>query len=97
MKGDHYCLVLTPKAFNEHFGLAWTVPITTGAQNAARGVSAISLMGTGSKVSGIALCHQLKALDWAIRRAKRVDRLRGAVLDQILETCTAILDPERRK
>lgn len=96
MKGDHYCLVLTPKTFNQHFGLAWTLPITTGAQSAARGVSAISLMGTGLKISGVVLCHQIKSLDWAARRAKRVDHLKGAVLDQILEICTAILDPERR-
>lgn len=96
MKGDHYCLVLTPKAFNEHFGLVWTLPITTGAQNAARGVSAVSLVGTGLKVSGMVLCHQIEALDWSARRAKPVDRLKGAVLDHILDTCVAILDPARR-
>lgn len=96
MKGDHYCLVLTPKAFNERFGLAWTCPITTGRQDAARGLTAITLMGTGLKVSGLVLCHQIKALDWSARRAERVDRLRGPVLDQILEVCVAILDPAHR-
>lgn len=96
MKGDHYCLVVTPRSFNQHFGLAWTLPITTGTQNAARGMTAVTLMGTGMKVSGIVLCHQIKALDWAARRAKKMDRLQGAVLDQILDICSAILDPQRR-
>ena len=32
MKGDHFCIVLTPRAFNDRFGLAWTCPITTGRQ-----------------------------------------------------------------
>jgi mRNA interferase ChpB len=97
MKGDHYCLVLTPKLFNQRFGLAWTCPVTTGAQEAARGLTAVSLMGTGVAVAGIVLCHQIKALDWAARKASRVDRLKGQVLDQILDTCMAILDPARRR
>lgn len=96
MKGDHFCIVLTPKAFNERFGIAWTCPVTTGKQELARGLTAVTLMGTGLKISGIVLCHQIKALDWNARRAQRVDRLKGAVLDQILEVCTAIIDPSRR-
>lgn len=96
MKGDHYCLVVTPKAFNQHFGLAWTLPITTGAQQAARGVTAVTLMGTGLKVTGNVLCHQIKALDWSARRGKKVDRLTGAVLSEILDICTGIIDPARR-
>lgn len=96
MKGDHYCIVLTPKAFNAQFGLAWTCPITTGRQDVARGLTAVSLMGTGLKVTGMVLCHQIKALDWTTRKASRVDRLKGAVLEQILDICTAIIDPARR-
>lgn len=96
MKGDHYCIVLTPKAFNAKFGLAWTCPVTTGAQEAARGLTAVTLMGTGLKISGIVLCHQIKALDWSARKAKTVDRLKGDVLTQILNVCTAIIDPENR-
>lgn len=96
MKGDHFCIVLTPRAFNDRFGLAWTCPIATGRQEMARRVTTITLMGTGLKVTGIVLCHQIKALDWAARKAQRVDRLKGAVLDEILDTCTAIIDPSRR-
>ena len=96
MKSDHYCVVLTTKAFNARFRLAWACPVTTGLQDAARGHSAISLMGTGLKISGIVLCHEIKSLDWASRKARLADRLQGPVLDQILETCTAIIDPERR-
>lgn len=96
MKGDHSCIVVTPRAFNSRFGLAWTCPITTGRQEIARGLTAITLMGTGLKVSGIVLCHQIKALDWAARKAKHVDRLKGAALEQILDACTAIIDPSRR-
>jgi mRNA interferase ChpB len=96
MKGDRYCLVLTPKAFNDRFGLAWTCPITTGRQELARGLTAVPLMGSGRAITGIALCHQIKALDWAARRASRVDRVKGAVLDQVLDVCTAIIDPARR-
>lgn len=96
MKGDHFCVVLTPRAFNASFGLAWTCPITTGRQETARGLTAVTLMGTGLKTTGIVLCHQIKALDWTARKAEKVDRLKGPVLDQILDICTAIIDPSRR-
>lgn len=96
MKGDHFCLTLTPTEFNRKFGLCWVVPITTGQQNAARGLTTITLMGTGSKVTGIALAHQIKALDWAARRAAKVDRIPKSVLNEALEVCGAILNPEFR-
>ena len=96
MKGNHYCVVLTPRAFNAKFGVAWTCPVTTGLQEAARGLTAVTLMGSGLTISGIVLCHQIKALDWTARKATVADRLRGAVLTQILEVCSAILDPEHR-
>src|SRR5437899_1767952 len=83
MKGDHYCIVVTPKAFNAKFGLAWTCPITSGPQEAARGLTAVTLMGTGCKVTGVVLCHQIKALDWSARKAQRVDRLKGSAWVQI--------------
>ncbi|WP_028081567.1 type II toxin-antitoxin system PemK/MazF family toxin [Solimonas soli] len=96
MKGDHFCIVLTHRAFNECSGLAWTCPIATGKQEVAGGLTAVTLMGTGLKVSGIVLCHPIKALDWSASKASRVDRLEGSALDQILDVCTAIIDPARR-
>ena len=95
MKGDHYCLVLTPAAFNSRFGLAWTCPITTGPAERARGLTAVTLMGTGSAVTGTVLCHQIKALDWTARKARRAERLSGPVMQQVLDICLAILDPAR--
>lgn len=96
MKGNHYCLTLTPKAFNQKFGLCWVIPITTGAQTHARGLTAITFMGAGTQVSGIALAHQIKALDWAARRAEKVERAPKRILSQALEVCGAILDPAHR-
>ena len=78
------------------FGLAWTLPITTGPQEAARGLTAVSLMGTGLPVTGNVLCHQIKALDWSARQARSIARLKGPVLDQIMDVCLAIMDPARR-
>lgn len=95
MKGDHYCLVLTPKLFNGHFGLAWVLPITSGRVEKARGLTAVTLMGTGLKVTGNVVCHEIKALDWASRSATFVDRLSGPVLQHIINLCLAILDPKR--
>lgn len=95
MKDDHYCLVLSPKAFNARFGVAWVCPVTSGAVESARGLTAIPLMGTGCAISGSVLCHQIKALDWSARRATKADRLSGPALQQATDVCLAILDPAR--
>jgi len=96
MKGDHYAVVITPRTFNDTFGLAWVCPITTGKQQASRGLTAVSLVGSGTKFVGAVMCHQLKSVDWTARNGKKVGRLGGTTLAQILEICTAIVDPSRR-
>ncbi|MCI0750093.1 MAG: type II toxin-antitoxin system PemK/MazF family toxin [Nevskiales bacterium] len=95
MKGDHCCLVLSPKAFNARFGLAWMCPITSGAVESARGLTAITLTGTGCAIFGSILCHQIKALDWSARSATRIDRLAGPALQQATDVCLSILEPAR--
>ena len=96
MKGDHFCLALTPEAFNRKFGLCWVLPITSGQQTHARGLTAITLQGSGTRVTGIALAHQIKALDWSARHAEKVDRVPRHILMEALEVCGAILDPAHR-
>lgn len=96
MKGPHFCLVVSPQAFNQTFQLAWTVPITTGAQNQARGLTAISLMGAGTQTSGNIIAHQIKALDWRARQASHVEKVPSTILNQVLDVCLAILDPKNR-
>ena len=47
MKGDHYCLVVSPKPFNLRFQLAMVCPISGGLAAAGRDTGfLVSLSGT---------------------------------------------------
>lgn len=93
MRGDHFCLVVSPKAFNQRFQLAMVCPISGGQAAAARGSGfLVSLMGAGLKTDGCAHAHQLKTLDWVVRKAKRIEKAPDEVMQQILHCLTAVLE-----
>lgn len=95
MKGDHYCLVVSPKSFNEHFRLAMVCPISGGVATKARETSfLVSLTGTGLRVTGNVHAHQVKTLDWDARKAKRVEQAPDYVVQQVLDCLIAVLEDE---
>ncbi len=88
MKGPHFGLVLSGKAFNQQ-GLAMICPISQGAAAAARTYgTVITLMGAGTDTQGAIHCHQLKSLDW---RARNV-RLKEVVPQHIVEDALARIE-----
>lgn len=95
MKGDHFCLVVSPRSFNARMGLAWTCPISGGAAQVARdGGFLVSLMGLGLKTDGCVHTHQIKALDWAARKATLVERVPQTLLQEVLDCLAAVLEDE---
>jgi mRNA interferase ChpB len=95
MKGNHFCLVVSTQAFNSRFKLAWVCPISGGAGMSARdGGFLISLMGYGLRTEGNVHAHQLKALDWAARRASKVETVPVELMERVLACTRAVLDDE---
>ena len=91
MKGPHYGLVLSVKAFNK-MGLAVVCPISQGAADVARIYgTVVSLMGTGTDTQGAVHCHQLKSLDWQQRKAKFKEAAPDYVMDEVSARLEAIL------
>ncbi len=78
-------LVLSPAPFNEAFGVALVVPVTSRAARNAFEV----LLPSGLDVNGSVLVHQVRALDWRARRAvpagKAPDDIVGRVADIVKE------------
>ena len=94
MKGDHFCLVVSPVAFNRRFKLAWVCPISGGAALAARESGfLISLTGCGTRTDGNVHAQQVKALDWAARKARRIEAAPGYLLEQVLQCMAAVIEP----
>jgi mRNA interferase ChpB len=93
MKGDHYCLVISKRIFNQAFSLAWVCPISTGEATGPRNAGfLVSLMGAGTGVSGNVHAHQLKALDWGARKARRVESLPRHILDEVLDRVRRVVE-----
>lgn len=85
MRGKHFCLVVSPRAFNARFKLAMVCPISGGVAEVARSAGfLVSLMGQGLRTDGQVHAHQVKSLDWASRKASLVERAPSVVVDEVL-------------
>jgi len=95
MTGDHFCLVVSPRIFNERFRLAMVCPISGGSAEIARNTGfLISLMGFGLQIDGSVHAHQLKSLDWSSRKAAFVEKVPDAVVQQVLDCLVAVFEDE---
>lgn len=93
MKGNHFCLVVSPRAFNARFKLAMVCPVSGGAAEAARSAGfLVSLMGHGLRTDGQIHAHQIKSLDWASRQATLVERVPEQLVQEVLECLRSVLE-----
>jgi mRNA interferase ChpB len=91
MQGRHYALVLSGKLFNQQ-GLAMVCPISQGAAASQRTYGTIvTLMGLGIDTQGAVHCHQLKALDWRVRKAQLKESVPPGLIDEVMARVGAIL------
>ena len=93
MKGNHFCLVVSPRAFNDRFKLAMVCPVSGGAAEAARSAGfLVSLMGHGLRTDGLIHAHQIKSLDWASRKATLVEQVPDQLVQEVLECLRSVLE-----
>ncbi len=63
--GHRPAVVLSPKAYNGRTGLCLVVPVT----NQAKGYPFELPLPAAGKTTGVALCDQMRSLDWKARAA----------------------------
>ncbi len=91
MKGNHFGLVISQKAFNVR-GLAMICPISQGSSDTARTHgTVVTLMGLGLDTQGAVHCHQMKSLDWKIRKAKFKEAVPLDLVDDVAARIEAIV------
>lgn len=90
-KGTRPALVLTTKEFNR-LGDVLVAPITQGGEFSRYAGFAVSLMGTGCRTQGVALLNKIRMLDLKARKARKIEQVPQAVLDDALGRLTALLD-----
>ena len=90
-RGARPALVLTTKDFNR-LGDVLVAPITQGGDYARHAGFAVTLTGAGCKTQGVALVNKIRMMDLTARKARRVERVPQAVIEDALERLTALLE-----
>lgn len=90
-RGTRPALVLTTSAFNR-LGDVLVAPITQGGDYSRYAGFAVSLSGTGCRTQGVALVNKIRMLDLAARKARKIERVPAAVIEDALARLGALLD-----
>jgi mRNA interferase ChpB len=83
-QGRRPVLVVTPGKFNRVTGVPVVLPITRGGKFARSIGFAVSLLGAGTRTTGIVRCDQPRALDIQARKAKRLEAVPKGVMEEVL-------------
>ena len=73
-------------------GCLLVAPITQGGDFFRYAGFAVSLAGTGCRTQGVALVNKIRMLDLSARKARKIEQVPQAVLDDALGRLTAMLD-----
>jgi mRNA interferase ChpB len=90
-QGRRPVLVVSPLAFNRLTKTPVVLPITRGGKFARTAGFAVSLDAAGVKTEGVVRCDQPRALDLGSRRARRLERVPKAVMDEVLAKLATIV------
>ncbi len=91
-QGTRPVLIVSPAAFNRVTGTPVVLPITTGGGFARRRAFAVSLENAGTRTTGVIRCDQLRALDLAARKGRRLESVSEPILEDVLARLAAILE-----
>jgi len=85
--GRRPAVTLSPRSYNAKVGLGLFCPVTSHI----KGYPFETRLPEGLHVTGVALCDQVKSLDWEIRQAQFVDRLPETTVTEILAKIQTLL------
>lgn len=91
-QGTRPVLVVSPGAFNRVTKVPIVLPITTGGNFARTAGFAVSLMGAGTKTTGVVRCDQPRALDLGARHARKLESVPPAIVDEVLAKLAPIFE-----
>ena len=91
-QGKRPVLVISPGKFNRLTRMPVVLPITTGGDFARTAGFAVSLMGAGTRTTGVVRCDQPRALDLRARGATRLETAPGHIIDEVLSKVGALFE-----
>lgn len=91
-QGRRPVLVISPGKFNRLTGVPIVLPITTLGSFARTAGFAVSLMGVGTRTTGVVRCDQPRALDLLARRGKKLETVPEHIVDEILSKVSPLFE-----
>jgi mRNA interferase MazF len=85
--GRRPAVVLSPESYNQKTSLGLFCPVTSQV----KGYPFETPMPSGLPIRGVALCDQIKSLDWTARKAEFICALPEETLDDIMGKVLALL------
>jgi mRNA-degrading endonuclease toxin of MazEF toxin-antitoxin module len=89
--GARYVLVVTTQVFND-LGTPVVCPITQAGAFARHRGFAVKLADSGTHVTGIVLCKQLRPVDLQARSARFVEKAPADIVDEVLARIAPLFD-----
>lgn len=86
-KGRRPALVVSNDLFNKHTGMAIVCPVT----NTRRDYPFHVAVGDDATLTGFIMVEQVKSIDFRARRARRIARAPGTVMEEVLSILDACI------
>lgn len=85
-KGRRPALIISNKAFNQHLGLAFAIPITNTKRDFPFHIKINS-----ENISGFIMTEQLKSIDYNTRKVKFIEKVDKDILSKVLGIVDSII------
>ena len=89
-QGTRPVIIVSPAAFNRLTKTPIVLPITSGGNFARTAGFAVSLMGAGTKTTGVVRCDQPRALDIGLRNGRKLESVPDSIIDEVLAKLSPI-------
>lgn len=91
-RGRRPVLVVSPGDFNRLTQAPVILPITGGSEFARLAGFTVTLMGAGTKTTGVIRCDQPRVLDLKARGARKIERVPNSILEEVLDILRPIFE-----
>ena len=92
IQGTRPCLIVSQRSFNR-LGMPLVCPITTGGDLARRAGWAVSLTGAVTQTQGVILTSQVRTMDIAARKGRKIETAPDFIVDEVLAKIAVIVEP----
>jgi mRNA-degrading endonuclease toxin of MazEF toxin-antitoxin module len=93
-QGTRPVLIVSPDKFNALTKVPIVVPITSGGNFARTAGFDVSLDSAGTRTKGVVRCDQPRPIDLSARKARKLESVPDAIIDEVLARIVALFSPQ---